>query len=102
MKRLGPINQTNAEALALTASTTLFAVLAVVVSPYLSDAGFVLRLVAAAVGATSLGTFFIVLRRWWASDLNGRQLSAGVMTMMRPDDFRSFVKHEQGNVTQQQ
>lgn len=75
MKRLGIVNQGNAEALALTASTTVFAVLAIVASHYLSKAGLVLQIVSAGIGATSLGTFFIVLRRWfhrgWARPLLG-------------------------------
>lgn len=33
-----------------------------------------------------------MLRGSWASDLNGRELSAGVMTMMRPEDFGSLAE----------
>lgn len=33
-----------------------------------------------------------VLRGSWASDLGGRELSAGVMTMVRPDDFPALVE----------
>lgn len=37
-----------------------------------------------------------VLRGSWASDLMGRELSAGVMTMMRPADFRLYVESDTG------
>jgi hypothetical protein len=33
-----------------------------------------------------------ILRGSWASDLNGKELSAGTMTMMRPEHFPSYAK----------
>lgn len=69
------INKANAEPLALAVSTTLFSVLAVAVAPEVGDSGFVVRLAGAALGAVTLGTFFVVLRRYlhrqWAKPLLG-------------------------------
>jgi len=73
-QRLG-ISADNAENLAIAVSTTVFSVLAVVVSPAIADAGFALSIMSALIGAVSLSAVFVLLRkafhRAWARPILG-------------------------------
>ena len=75
MKQREPINQANAEPIALTASAAAFSVLAVVVAPELESAGLWAQGLGAAVGGVSLAAMFVGLRRAlhrrWAHPLLG-------------------------------
>lgn len=75
MNRTFGISATNAENLAIALATTIFSILAVAVSPALAEAGFALSIVSALIGAVSLGTVFVLLRKFfhwvWARPLLG-------------------------------